>query len=84
MEFLDSVKDSKKSHFLRMRKLTIMQVLDIIENIQPIDIQKLKSHIEFQTGISSKKSEEILRILFDVEKINIDEKNIITVKGGSK
>lgn len=69
---------SKKS-FMDVRRQRNLEILGICLRNCPLDIDKLISRIEFDTGLTGKKVRDVLKILYDIEKIIIED-NIVRVK----
>ena len=78
MEFND-----KKPEGHEQFKLKILSIFDIIKRITPMKFERVISNCVFETGYSEKKIHEILKHLYNLEKINI-ENDIVSIPGEKK
>lgn len=71
--------DYRQKDGATVRQLNILLVFEKCKKYCPMDIEILKSNIQFETGFTRKTLTEFLKILYDTKKILI-ENDVVSLK----
>lgn len=61
------------------RKLLIQKIVAMIDEHLPMEREEFLAKVEYETGLTEKKAQEYLRLLFKMKKFKIIEKDTETI-----
>jgi hypothetical protein len=71
----------KKHGWVEARRLMLLSVEQIIQDISPCPSEMIVANIEYKIGLSHEKAQQALGVFFDMNKIKIDkDKNVRLIK----
>jgi hypothetical protein len=68
---------SDEAYFVNRRLLNIRRLEEIVKEKAPINADKIISLAEYETGLTYPKVKAMLKLLFDIGKVNITENDIV-------